>query len=492
MQNACTTFKQEVHTVLSHADYLNHDALGLADLVRRKEVCAEELLTCAIDRSRQVGPAINAIVLEHQEFAQREIARGLPAGPLCGVPFLLKDLFVDLEGTVTTNGCAALRESVARRTSTAVERYRQAGLVIFGKTHSPEFGASPSTESQIFGASRNPWDLSVTPGGSSGGAAAAIASGIVPAANGSDAGGSIRTPASACGLFGLKPTRGRVPLGPARFDGGGGVAALHAITRSVRDSAALLDATAGSEPGAPYASPPQARSFLEEVSAAPGRLRIALVTTSPMEVPIDPACVDAADAAARLCESLGHVVEPVAALPIDHDLFRRTRVTLRGASAVAGIERIALTLGREPLPHELERATWQFVEQGRLVTGSQVLQAREGMFALHRQIVEFMAGFDVILTPTVGRLPIAPGQISLDRPIEETGAQASRFAAFTVVANLTGQPSMSVPLHWTASGLPVGALFTGRFGDEATLFRLAGQLERAQPWFQRLAPMARQ
>jgi amidase len=381
---------------LNYAEYVQHDATSLAALVRARQVSADELLDVAIARSAQVNPQLNAVVLSHHEEARQAIRDGLPQGAFTGVPFLIKDLFIELKGTVTTNGSAFLSHHVSPADSTIAARYREAGLVMFGKTHSPELGGGPTTETRLFGVTRNPWDLSVTPGGSSGGSAAAIAAGIVPAANASDAGGSIRIPASLTGLFGLKPTRGRVPLGPARFDGGGGIATLHAITRSVRDSAALLDAVSGPESGATYGGPARA-DCLGAVARAPGRLRIALNLASPSGGETAAECLAAAHAAARMCEVLGH--EVVLADPkIDVEVFARARQILLAstmAGAVLGLQR---TFGRQAVPDEFEPLTWKLLEQGQAIRGYEVLWAREAMFALHKQIAGFMASHDIVLS----------------------------------------------------------------------------------------------
>jgi amidase len=348
---------------LSFAEYLNHDALGLASLVRSGDTSADELLDIAIERIDVVNPAINAVVDVFVGMARDAIAQGLPDGPFTGVPFLLKDLFIDLAGTTTTSGAVFLKNTVAKRDSTVAERYKNAGLLIFGKTHSCEFGGSPTTESQLYGVTRNPWDLKFSAGGSSGGTSAAVSAGIVPAANGSDAGGSIRSPASACGLFGLKPTRGRAPLGPARFDGGGGIATVHALTRSVRDSAALLDAVAGPELGASYASPIQVRPFLDEVQQEPKRLRIAVMPQSPAGEEVAADCLAAVADAAALCASLGHIVEE-AAPAVDAELYLRTRQVLKGAAAVIGIHAAERGLGRKATDKDFEPATWEAYRYG--------------------------------------------------------------------------------------------------------------------------------
>ena len=473
---------------LSFAEYVDHDALGLADLVRCGDTSADELLDIALDRIDAVNPAINAVVDVFADKARLAIARGLPDGPFTGVPFLLKDLFIDLAGTTTTSGAVFLKQTIARRDSTVAERYKNAGLVIFGKTHSCEFGGSPTTESQLYGVTRNPWNLEYSAGGSSGGSSAAIAAGIVPAANGSDAGGSIRSPAATCGLFGLKPTRGRAPLGPARFDGGGGIATVHALTRSVRDSAALLDAVAGTQPGACYASPTQSRPFLDEVRHDPAPLRIAVMPRSLFGDEVAPDCLAAVADAAALCASLGHIVEEAAPV-VDAELYQRTRQVLKGAAAATGIHAAERGLGRKAQDNDFERATWEAYRHGLTVSGEDVMRAREAMFALHQQVARFMTTYDLILSPTTGLGPFPVGIMGHEHADDVAGALRRRVSSFTALANMTGQPAMSVPLYWNAANMPVGVQFWGRFAEEATLFQLAGQLERARPWFKRLPAM---
>lgn len=473
---------------LSFSEYRSRDALGLAELVRKGETTADELLDIAVARTNAVNPAINAVVDMFVDRARDEIKHGLPDGPFTGVPFLLKDLFIDLTGTKSTSGAVFFKDTVAKRDSTIAERYRNAGLVMFGKAHSCEFGAVPTTESRLYGVTRNPWNTDYSAGGSSGGSSAAVAAGIIPAANGSDAGGSIRTPAATCGLFGLEPTRGRAPLGPARFDGGGGIATVHALTRSVRDSAALLDAVAGPELGAPYASPVQLRPYLEDVKHDPRKLRIAVMTQALTgETVTDDVRASVADAA-KLCEALGHIVESAAPV-IDVELFLQTRKVLKGAAAVTGVHGSQRALGRKATEDDFEANTWESYRQGLSLSAEDVMRAREAMFMLHRQVAEFMTTYDVILTPATAAGPFKVGTIGPEHVGPDADAARRRFACFTAIANLTGQPAMCVPLFWNDAGMPIGVQFWGRFAEEDTLFQLAGQLERARPWFDRLPKM---
>lgn len=467
---------------LSDGDYADHDGLGLADLVRRRQVSADELLDLALARADAVDPKLNAIVLDLRERARAEIARGVPRGPFHGVPFLVKDIGFHMKGVGSSLGSRLWKEHVAGADSTVVERYRQAGLVIFGRTATPEFGLLPTTESSLFGPTRNPWNLERTAGGSSGGAAAAVAAGIVPMASGSDGGGSLRIPASCCGLFGLKPTRARVPLGPDLFEAWNGIVVAHAVTRSVRDSAALLDVSAGPAAGDAYVAPPPRRPYLEEVGAPPGRLRIALSTSGDSGTRIDPQCIAAVEGAASLCESLGHRLEPAEPQLPYPDLHRAMRISL--AVSVASLVGLRLArLQRGLREDDLEPGTRALLEESRSISGTDLAWARATFHQSSRRMAAFLRDHDLILSPTLGSPPIEHGVVDLSATDIDAGLAAlDAFMPFTRLANWTGQPAMSVPLHWCSDGLPVGVMFAARFGDEATLLRLAAQLEEARPW----------
>ncbi len=473
---------------LGFEEYRGHDAVGLAALVRKGDASPLELLELAIARAEAVNPKLNAIVVEHFELAREAARQGLPKGPLRGVPYLLKDLGTSMRGTITTEGSRFFRDQKHDEDDTLVERYRAAGLSLFGKTHSPEFGSTSSSESVLHGQTHNPWDLSRSAGGSSGGSAAAVAAGVVPAAHATDGGGSIRIPASACGLFGLKPSRGRVPMGPKVYEGWGGLSAGHCVSRSVRDSAALLDATQGAAVGDAYAAPPRERPYVDEVGRAPGRLRIALMTKSLLLVPVAQECVDAATKAAKLCESLGHIVE-TASPEIDAlKLWGAMGPTTMVGVAFKVAQREA-ELGRKAGPEDLEAINFLNVASGRKVSGVEHAQARRTLHAASRTLGEFMQSYDVILSPTMALVPPLLGTLSLDQPYDDFVGPASLSSCFTSLFNMTGQPAMSMPLHATAAGVPIGVQFAGRYADEATLFRLAGQIEKAQPWFDRLPPV---
>jgi Asp-tRNA(Asn)/Glu-tRNA(Gln) amidotransferase A subunit family amidase len=471
------------------SEYDRYDAVGLAELVRRREVTPDELLNAAIARAETSNPAVNAICLPMYEEAKAALAGGLHEGPFTGVPFLLKDLYAMVAGAPLTNGSALFADFVPDRDSELVVRYRRAGLVVFGRTSSPELGLCYTTEPRLYGPTRNPWNLDRVAGGSSGGAAAAVAAGIVPAAHASDGGGSIRVPASCCGLFGLKPTRGRNPAGPLLGEGWAGMSTAHAITRSVRDSAALLDASSGPDVGDPYWAPPPARPFADEVGADPGRQRIAVSAEPPNGAAVHADCVAAMEDAARLCADLGHHVEP-ATPPHEPEAMDEATSAIVGANVRATIEQRAAVLGREPSADDVERMTWALAELGTSVDGAAYVKAIQTLHGIGRRIAHWFLDYDVLLTPTLAKPPILIG--ALDMMTEDREAyrdQIRSFVAFPVLSNVTGAPAMSVPLYWNAEGLPIGVQVVGRFGDEATLFRLAAQLEAARPWADRRPPL---
>ncbi len=477
---AAGTAIQGCVSLASSGDYSQWDATTMGQLVNAGKVSADELLNEALARLARWNPILNAVVMTHEEFARQEIANGVH-GPLAGVPFLIKDLNTYLGGTVTTHGSRFFRDAVAERDSYLVERYRQAGLVIFGKTATPEFGKNTVTETLLWGETRNPWNPDYVPGGSSGGSAAAVAAGILPVAHGNDGGGSIRLPASICGLFGLKPSRFRTPLGPANGDGNG-MATQHVISRSVRDSALLLDVSRGPEPGGYGAIPAPARSYVDALSRSPGRLRIGLMKTPVIPVPVDPQCTVAVEQAARLCESLGHYVEEVI-LPVNGMEAYMAAGKLLSLSSNVAIQAREKVLGRKVTPDDIEPINWQRYHQYKHVSGEEVLAARNEQVKVHWQIAEFMRDYDVILSPTLAVMPDKVGAIGPQQPVDVVDQKASMYSLFTLLYNFTGQPAMSVPLHWSPSGLPVGVQFAGRYAEEGLLFQLAAQLEQAAPWW---------
>lgn len=491
-------------------EYVKHDGTSLANLVRLGEVTPAELLETAIARAEAVNPTLNAIVTPLYEQGRDMVARLPETGPFRGVPFLLKDLQLDWAGTPLKSGCRGYEHNISKVDSEVVRRLKAAGLVFFGKTNTPEFGLTPYTESKLYGPARNPWKLTHSPGGSSGGSAAAVAAGIVPAATASDVGGSIRIPASCCGLFGLKPSRGRVTLGPKFGELLNGAAVGHAVTRSVRDSAALLDVMAGSPSfrlvaGDPYGIAPPERPFAEEVDREPGKLRIAVSTQALMAAqPVDPVCVQAVQDAVQLLESLGHRVEEVP-LPYEKTIVTEAFFLNVLSETAATLRELGDYLGRPTRRDDVELNTWT---QARLAEGfsaADVAYQKRRWNSLNRAMGQLHETYDLLLTPTLPVPPIATGTfqnkaseerllklvdslgalkyLKGTKTVNELAERSLNYISFTVITNMTGQPSMSVPLYWSAEGLPIGVMFAAKLGDEATLFQLAGQLEKARPWF---------
>jgi len=464
------------------------DATAQAALVARGEASPNELLDAALARAKRLNPDLNAIVRPMESEARAAIAASLPSGPFTGVPFLLKDLAADYAGVPTSNGSRFFGERyVPERDSTLVARQKASGLVTFAKTNTSEFGLLPAAEPALFGPARNPWDPARTTGGSSGGSAAAVAAGIVPIAHANDGGGSIRIPASCCGLFGLKPSRGRNSLAP--FSVGSGIVAEHAVSRSVRDSAALLDATAGPAPGDPYWAPLPARPFAQEVGANPGRLRIGFSSTPINGADVHPDCRSALEDAARLCEDLGHVVEE-AEPAFQPGLGQRFSTVWTGmlAWSVADWSRV---LGRAPEGDDLEPWTWRMLEAAKALSASDYLLAVEDTQSAGLDLALFLQDYDLWLTPTLAEPPVPVGSFAYtDENKTRANEAVFAFAAFTPICNVAGNPAMSVPLYWNEAGLPIGVHFIARNADEATLFRLAAQLETARPWADKRPPVA--
>jgi amidase len=470
-------------------EYETYDATGLAALIAGGQVSAAEVLDAAIERAERLQPSINGITIPLYEHARAAARTGLPAGPLSGVPFLLKDLGAQLTGTRTSGSGKLWRDFVADHDSTLVARYRAAGLNIFGKSASPEMGLAPSTEPAMYGPCRNPWNLAYSAGGSSGGSAAAVAARILPMAHATDGGGSIRIPASACGLFGLKTTRARNPSGPDVGEGWGGQAVAHCVSISVRDSAALLDVSAGPDIGDPYWAPPPAGRFVDEVERAPGRLRIALCVTPWNDEPVDAECRQSAEDAARLCESLGHHVA-VGRPEFDTAAFRAATRTLVAANVLATLETRAKAVGKTLEASDVEPLTWSIVELGRGCTAADYARSITTIHAVGRVVARFFAGYDILLTPTMCSPPWPIGVLSLSAGDTTAYFTAlNRSIGFTSLFNASGNPAASLPVHWSAQGLPVGVQIVAPFGDEATIFRLAAQIETAQPWKDRRPPL---
>lgn len=487
-------------------EYRRMDATAMAQAVARGEVQAEALLACARTRAEAVNPTLNAIIghIDVPPASQAEVP-----GPFAGVPFLVKDLYQEVEGEAYAWGCRALRRSgpPAQAHAEITRRWIDAGLVIFGRTSTPEFGAKGITEPEAFGPARNAWNPAHTPGGSSGGSATAVAAGIVPMAGANDGGGSIRIPAACCGLFGLKPGRGRTPVGPMFAEMMHGAAVNHVVTRSVRDSAVLLDATHGPQPAAPYHLAPPARSFAEAAATAPGRLRIAFSTRSPIGTEVHAECRRAVEQTAELLLSLGHQVEE-AEPALDGAQLARDFLTMWFAHCAATIDHVKVLTGSGDDGFELD--TRAMAALGRLQRASDYVIAHERWGGYLRSLSDFYGRHDMFMTPTMALPPARVGEIATPgwqhallrvilklraaRLLTVTGVVDQmvqdnlRWVPFTQLANLTGTPAMSVPLHWTPQGLPVGVQFCAGVGDEGRLFSLAAQLETARPWLDRVAP----
>lgn len=466
------------------------DATALASLVKSKKVKTKELVEITIEHIEKLNPQLNAVVTPMYDEAMKAVKGKIPAGPFAGVPFLVKDLVASCKGARMTFGTKNMKNYVPDHDSELVSRYRKAGFIIVGKTNTPELGLTPVTESKLLGPCRNPWDLNRTPGGSSGGSAAAVAAGIVPAAHGNDGGGSIRIPASCCGLFGLKPTRARNSLAPDAGDAMSGLVNEHVLTRSVRDSAAILDVTRGYVPGDPYVAPEPARPYIEEIKKKPGRLRIAYLAQTLDGKDIDDDCAKALDDAARLCRRLGHKLTRKSPL-VDRKVLGRAFNVIWAANCAAIIDWITKITGRKAASLDYEPLTWALYEQGKKFTSGDYLAAVQKMQKISRDVARFFLDFDIFMTPTLGEPPLPIGELNAtaDDPLKGWRRSAS-FVPFTPLCNATGQPAMSVPLCWNEQNLPVGIQFAGRYSDEATLFRLAAQLEKARPWARRIPPVA--
>jgi amidase len=463
------------------------DATAQAELVRRGDIAPRELIDAAIARLEALNPRLNAVILPRLDAARAEASGKLPDGPFCGVPFLLKDLLCYTAGEPYHMGTRVLRDAgfIAPHDTYLAAKFRNAGFVFLGRTNTPEIGTVPTTEPVAYGPTRNPWDLERSPGGSSGGSAAAVAAGIVPAAHGNDGGGSIRIPASACGLVGLKPTRGRTSAGPDMGELVSGIVVEGVVTRSVRDTARILDAVAGAMPGDPYVAPPFPRPLADEVGAPTGRLRIGLLTRPPGGFFAAHADVVAAtEAAARLLGSLGHDLEPAHPAALDEHEAGQQFTIFYAANATRMFELIGDLAGRPVAEEDVEPLDWALAEMGRVLSAEQYLAARQWVDAWRRRIAAWWAdGYDLLLTPTLPEPPVPLGTFtatSSDAVV--VGLRASQFAAFTLPFNLSGQPAISLPLHWNTAGLPIGVQLVAAYGREDVLVRIAAELETAAPW----------
>ena len=470
-------------------DYENHDAVGLAALVARGETTPEALLEAAIARVDARNETVNAVTNRLYDYGRRAIADGLPDGPLKGVPYLLKDLSASLAGCPTTRGCKFFEDVVPAEDSELVKRLKRAGVAIFGRTNTCELGLSLTCEPQLHGPTKNPWDRTRISGGSSGGAAAAVAARMLPAAHASDGFGSIRAPAACCGLVGLKPTRGRNTMAPYLGEGLSGLATEHAVSLSVRDSAAILDATRGPGAGDPYSAAPPDRPFLDEAGTDPGRLRIAFTRRAPNGAPVEADAIRVLEETASLAAELGHRVEE-ADPAIDGAAVVPTFLTLMAVNTAVNLSSHP-SAGRAAREDEVERITWLSAKMGEAVSGADCVRATQTMHRLGRQMADFHRRYDILLTPGLATGTAAKlGWLDMTMDdVDEYWRRVFHFSPFTVWFNITGQPAIMLPLGESADGLPVAVQAVAPYGDEATLFRFSAQLETARPWFDRKPAM---
>ena len=460
-------------------EYKEYDALGLSELLQKKEVSAKELLEEAIFLTETLDPLINAVPQKHFELAMAQAETNLK-GPFFGVPFLLKDLHSSLEGTITSDGSRSSAKNVADFTDTLTQRCLDSGLVIFGKTNSPEFGLTVTTEPVLFGPTRNPWNLNHSAGGSSGGAAAAVAAGIIPMAQATDGGGSIRIPASCCGLVGLKPTRARTPKGPKVFEGWAGQSIAHCVSISVRDSALLLDATSGPEIGSPYHAPYQKDSFLSSLEKDPKNLKIAYIV--PESISIDAEVKDVMTKTISLLESLGHSVESKS-IDLPTDEIMTTIAAVISSSLANKIDEMEKQIGKNLDNTMLENVTLQMQKNGKEVLAKDYIQAVKTNHKIGYEVEKMFLDYDILLSPVLAKPPVEIGNIDLNTTdFADYAEKLSTYTPFTGIFNQSGHPSISLPLYRTPKNLPVGTMLTASFGNESLLFGLARQLEVAEPW----------
>lgn len=471
---------------MDFAEYRSFDGLGLAELVRRKEVSAAETVEAAISRAEAINAALNFLVFRDFERA-RAMAQHRREGLFAGVPFLLKDILGFAQGMPTRQGARFIPDIPFAHDSFLTEKFKASGLIPLGKTNVPEYGLLPTTESRLYGPAHNPFDLLRSTGGSSGGSAAAVAAGVVPLAHANDGGGSIRIPASCCGLVGLKPTRARVTLAPDLGEAVDGLAIDFVLSRSVRDSAAALDVAAGNVQGDPYWAPPAPPSWLDASAEKPGRLRIGFSMRKIDGGALHPECRAAVEFAARLCADLGHSVED-ASPQFDVSVLVPSFLALWTANLAAAIGFTARVTGQTPVPELFEGLTWGMYEAGKRVGASDYLLAKAALQHASRQAANFHENFDLWLTSTLGSPPVPLGTFDIDEHDLTKGfLPLFDYVPFTALQNLTGQPAINLPLYWNVNGLPIGVQFAARFGDEIALLRLATELERAAPWSQHYA-----
>jgi amidase len=465
-------------------DYSAHDGLGLAALVRDGKVKAEALVEAAVERLEALNPKLNAVIYKTYDHA-RTRAKLFSAQPFAGVPFLLKDIGAAQKGVPTRQGSGFLPDAPSPHDSYLTEKFEAAGLLSLGKTNVPEFGLVPITESTLYGPARNPWNVNHTPGGSSGGSAAAVAAGIVPLAHANDGGGSIRIPAASCGLVGLKPTRGRISLGPDLGEISGGLVNEGVVSRTVRDTAAALDATAGYMPGDPHIAPLPPVSYLTAISEKPGRLRIGFATKDLAGAPFHPDCQAAVQHAAKLAEAQGHRVEE-ASPPVDIAVLSQAFMPIWASGVAMLVDGMAMLTGKEPRQQDFQGLSWATYQAGKTITAAQYQMCWFQLQAMTRGIAQWHQSCDMWLTPTLGGPPAKISQFNMqETDMEKAWAPIIDYVPFTALQNATGQPAINLPLYWNADNLPIGVQFVGRFGEEHLLLSLAGQLEKADPWIAR-------
>ena len=469
-------------------EYRRQDATALAGLIAKGEVSAKEVLETAIARAEQVNPAINAIVHKQYERARSAVAAGLPSGPLRAYPFSSRTSASSRRASRRRSAAACSRISSPTTTAPTSRAARRPASSSWAAARAPSSASTPIRSRACYGSCRNPWNLEHSAGGSSGGAAAAVIAGILPVAHATDGGGSIRIPAAQCGLFGLKPSRGRMSLAPDAGEGWGGLSIGHVVSRSVRDSALMLDCTAGPEPGDPYAAPTPERSFVEAIGRPPKKLKIAMMLEDHRGGKLHPECAKAVTGAAKLCASLGHIVEEVEA-PLDLVALRPMNAMISAANTARTLGLRWKALGREPNAKDVESVTWAVYQRGLKVSGVEYVDAIAAVHAAGRKLAAFLANWDVLLTTTLPAPPPKLGYFDQNGDVQTFVDRVTEYLSITPLHNATGTPAMSVPLHWTPEGLPVGVHFAGRYGEEATLLRLAAQLEAAAPWFDRLPPL---
>jgi amidase len=466
------------------AEYSKYDGLALAELIRDREVTPLELVDAACEAMARLNPALNAVCHDLSDRGRRACQQAIPQGPFSGVPFLLKDIGAQMKGTPYECGSRLMKGNVSKYDSSLTERFARAGLITIGKTTTPEFGAQITTESLLTGITHNPWNRAITPGGSSGGAAAAVAAGIVPLAHANDGLGSIRIPASNCGLFGLKPTRQRTPAGPVNAEVSGGRGVEFVVSRSVRDSAALLDAVHGTDPGAPHCAPAPRRPFMEELHLDGKPLRIAVMDHTFSGAAVHPDCVSAVSVIAACCEDLGHIVE-VSAPDVEWEAYLSAIRSAGSASFAAGLDAVATALGRTPGEANVEPLTLLSWLEGKKLLATDYFRALDVFASLQRGLGRFFGTYDILITPMLSQPPAKLGW--LGTPQDDLDGFWDKFAGdqyspFAGIFNVTGQPAASIPTRLSDSGCPIGTQLVAPFGEEGLIFRLAAQLERAHPW----------